>query len=116
MFTGRDKELKTLDKYFNRDKNRIQAIYARALAIDEKTYGKNHPQVATYANNLGLILKELGQLPEAQALLELALAIRLEFFGADYPHTKQVKRNLQYLRSTSPPTDNPPALPSPQPP
>ena len=116
MFTGRDKELKTLDKYFNRDKNRIQAIYARALAIDEKTYGKNHPQVATYANNLGMLLQELGQLPEAKALLERALAISLEFYGADHPHTKIYKKNLQDLLSISLSTDNPPALPSPQPP
>src|SRR5437899_1310 len=34
----------------------------RALAIGEKFYGTDHPQVAIYANNIGQILKDQGDL------------------------------------------------------
>ena len=46
-----------------------------ALVIDEKAFGPDHPNVARDANNLGLVLKDLGDLDGARKALERALAI-----------------------------------------
>ncbi len=52
-----------------------RAAYERALAIDEKVLGPDHPNVATLVNNLGRVLQDLGDLPGARAAFERALAI-----------------------------------------
>ena len=33
-----------------------RAAFERALAIDEKSFGPDHPEVATDVNNLGVVL------------------------------------------------------------
>ena len=38
--------------------------FERALKIDEKVYGPDHPTVAIDVNNLGLVLQALGKLAE----------------------------------------------------
>jgi Tetratricopeptide repeat len=52
-----------------------KALCRRALAIDELSFGPNHPRVATHLNNLALLLKTTGQLEEGEALYRRALAI-----------------------------------------
>jgi tetratricopeptide (TPR) repeat protein len=52
-----------------------RAAFERALAIDERTFGPDHPNVAIRVNNLGSVLKDLGQLDEARAAFERALTI-----------------------------------------
>jgi hypothetical protein len=38
-----------------------KAHFERALAIGEAALGPEHPTVATVANNLGVLLQELGE-------------------------------------------------------
>ena len=38
-----------------------RAAFERALAIDEKTFGPDHPDVATDVNNLGMVLQDPGR-------------------------------------------------------
>ena len=47
----------------------------RALAIDEESYGPDHPEVATDLNNLAVLLKDTNRLAEAESLSRRALAI-----------------------------------------
>src|SRR5690242_17527105 len=56
----------------------------RALAIDEATYGPDHPTVGVDLNNLALILQDLGQPGEARRLAERALAIAEAAYGPDH--------------------------------
>ena len=56
------------------DKARL--LYERALAIEEKAYGPNHPDVATVLTNLGITWTYLGQPDKARLLLERALVSR----------------------------------------
>ncbi len=49
--------------------------YERALAIAEKAFGPDHPQVAIRVNNLGTVLKDQGDLEGARKNFERALAI-----------------------------------------
>ena len=47
----------------------------RALAIDEKSYGPDHPDVARDLNNLAQLLQATNRLGEAEPLMRRALAI-----------------------------------------
>jgi len=42
-----------------------RAALERALGIDERVYGPDHPKVATSVNNLGSVLQDLGDLAGA---------------------------------------------------
>ena len=70
------------------DKNRLaeaEPLYRRALAIDEASYGPDHPQVARDLNNLAGLLKAKNRIDEAEPLFRRALAIFEASFGPDHP-------------------------------
>ncbi len=62
-----------------------RAAYERALRIDEKSFGPDHPKVAIDVNNLGSVLQDLGDLAGARAAFERALTIDEKSFGPDHP-------------------------------
>ena len=66
----------------------------RALLIDEKTFGPDHPNVARYANNIGQILKAQSDLDGALSYARRALAILTKFLGPDHANTRTVAGNL----------------------
>ena len=47
----------------------------RALAIDETSFGPDHPNVASDLNNLAQLLQATNRLAEAEPLMRRALAI-----------------------------------------
>jgi Tfp pilus assembly protein PilF len=59
--------------------------FERAIAIDEAAYGKDHPTVAIDVNNLGLVLRDLGDLNGAKTNYERALKIDEATYGKDHP-------------------------------
>ncbi len=59
--------------------------FERALKIGEKAYGAEHPTVAIVINNLGNVLRDLGDLAGARTSLERALKIDEEAYGAEHP-------------------------------
>ncbi len=59
-------------------------LLERALAIDEASFGSDHPRVAIRVNNLALALQDLGDLAQARKLFERALAIDEASFGSDH--------------------------------
>ena len=69
-------------------------VYLRALAIDEKALGNDHPEVAMDLSNLGIAYRALGRADIAQSLFERAHKLMLNALGADDPKTKAVERNL----------------------
>ncbi|MBX3055397.1 MAG: tetratricopeptide repeat protein [Anaerolineae bacterium] len=71
--------------------------YRRALAIDEKVYGPDHPDVARDLNNLGTLLQAEGDLAGARPYLERALAIREKALGSHHPDVTQSLNNLGML-------------------
>ncbi len=58
-------------------------LFQRTIAIDEKVYGADHPEVATTYNNLGSLLIDMGDLPNARVFIEKAIAIN-EIYGTDH--------------------------------
>ena len=75
-----------------------KSVHERALEIDEKVYGPDHPEVATDVNNLGGVLEDLGDLAGARKSYERALKIFQHFLGEDHPKTKLVRKNLESLQ------------------
>ena len=71
-----------------------RAAFERALAINERTFGPDHPNVAICVNNLGFVLQAQGDLPAARAAFERALAIDERTFGPDHPHVAIDVSNL----------------------
>jgi len=56
------------------DLQRSRSLFEQALASNLKTYGDNHPEVATSRASLAGLLRQLGDLPSARVLFEQALA------------------------------------------
>ena len=71
--------------------------HQRALAIDEKTYGPDHPDVARDVNTLGVVLRASGDPQGARVQYQRALRILQEFLGDDHPNTVLVRNNMRSL-------------------
>ncbi|MEX5708856.1 tetratricopeptide repeat protein, partial [Parafrankia sp. FMc6] len=69
-------------------------MFQRALAIDEATYGSDHPVVATRLNNLALALQDLDRFGEALPMLQRALAIDEATYGPDHSEVALRLNNL----------------------
>ena len=72
-------------------------LFERALAINEKVLGPDHPDTALSLNNLALLLQDQGDLAGARALHERALAIREKALGPQHPDTAESLNNLALL-------------------
>eukprot|EP00971_Amphidinium_carterae_P094667 1873710-Amphidinium_carterae.1 len=67
----------------------------RALRIEERHYGPEHPVVAQTLNNLAAASANLGDLPSAHEQVKCALRIfEASSLGAEHPHALVVKRHL----------------------
>ncbi|MGO4870277.1 MAG: tetratricopeptide repeat protein [Roseiarcus sp.] len=69
----------------------------RALAIDEASFGPDHPNVARDLNNLAQLLQDTNRLAEAEPLMRRALAIDGASFGPDHPNVAIDLNNLAGL-------------------
>ena len=79
------------------DTNRLaeaEPLMRRALAIDEQSYGPDHPDVAIRLNNLALLLQDTNRLAEAEPLMRRALAIDEKSYGPDHPNVAIRLNNL----------------------
>jgi tetratricopeptide (TPR) repeat protein len=72
-------------------------MYRRALAIDEASYGPDHPNVARDLNNLALLLRTANRLSEAEPMYRRALAIDEASYGPDHPDVAIRLNNLAVL-------------------
>lgn len=61
-----------------------EPLYRRALAIQEKSLGPDHPDVATTLNNLAQLFEDKGDYGEAEPLSRRALAIHEKALGPDH--------------------------------
>jgi len=54
--------------YNNANYEEAEPLYKRALALNEASFGKDHPEVATNLNNLAELYNETNRLAEAETL------------------------------------------------
>ena len=64
-----------------------ETLYRRALTIQEKVLGENHPSVAATLNNLAVLLAGRGRFGEAEPLHARALAIAEKSLGPSHLDT-----------------------------
>jgi tetratricopeptide (TPR) repeat protein len=80
---------------------RTEQLSRRALAIGEKSYGPNHPNVAAILSNLAGLLCVTNRPAEAEPLYRRALAINEKAYGLDQPEVAIALNNLaELLRDT----------------
>jgi tetratricopeptide (TPR) repeat protein len=63
-----------------------EPLMRRALAIDEASYGLDHPNVAIRLNNLAQLLRATNRLAEAEPLYRRCLKILIAFTDQGYQH------------------------------
>jgi len=76
---------------------KAEPLYRRALAINEKASGPDHPDVATNLNNLAELLQAKGDYTAAEPLFRRALAINEKALGPDHPTVATGLNNLASL-------------------
>jgi Tetratricopeptide repeat len=80
--------------------DQTEPLLRRALAIDEKSFGPDHPDVAVDLGNLAGLLRATNRLAEAEPLMRRAVAIVVEFTrrtGHRHPHLDAVFNNYEGL-------------------
>lgn len=63
----------------------------RALKIDEDSFGKDHPEVATDLISLGSLFQATNRGGDAEPLFRRALKIYEDSLGPDHPSTQNAR-------------------------
>jgi len=72
--------------------------YAKELIpAGEEAFGKNHPTVGVFLNNLALLYKSLGDYAKAEPLYKRSLAIDEKALGPEHPNVALFQNNLAFL-------------------
>jgi hypothetical protein len=77
-----------------------EPLMKRALAIDEKSYGPEHPKVAIRLNNLAQLVKAANRLGEAEPLMRRVVEIVSKFTrdtGHEHPYLQTFRSNYEIL-------------------
>jgi hypothetical protein len=72
-----------------------EPLYMRSLAIRERSFGPDHPLVASSLNNLAHLYDDQGRYADAEPLYMRSLAISEKSLGPDHP--RAVQRSLLNL-------------------
>jgi eukaryotic-like serine/threonine-protein kinase len=71
--------------------------YERALDIDRRFLGDDHPRVAQYQDNLAFVAQNMGDLKHAETLYRDALVRKETAYGERHPETAMTKGNYGLL-------------------
>ncbi|SMF96704.1 Tetratricopeptide repeat-containing protein [Methylomagnum ishizawai] len=74
-----------------------EPLMRRALAIDEQSYGPEHPDVARDLNNLAQLLQATNRLAEAEPLMRRVVKIFEKSYGPEHPNVATALNNLASL-------------------
>src|SRR5215471_13152244 len=74
-----------------------ETFHRRAIVIDEKVLGKDHPDVARDYNNLALLLHAQGKYDQAEPLYRRAIENDEKILGKDHPNVALRYNNLALL-------------------
>jgi len=80
------------------------SLSRKALEMDRRLFGEQHPAVADLLNNLGAIEADRGNFPASESYYRQALAIVERWYGPDHPETAA---NLTALAQTLTPEGRP---------
>ncbi len=74
-----------------------EKVTKEALEVAKRTFGSDHPDVATTLNNLALLYRSQGKYAEAEPLYKRALVIYEKALGKNHPQVAQSLNNLGLL-------------------
>jgi tetratricopeptide (TPR) repeat protein len=74
-----------------------EPLYQRAITIGEETLGPEHPDLATYLNNLANLYRNQGNYAEAEPLYQRAITIGEKTLGPEHPNLATWLNNLANL-------------------
>ena len=74
-----------------------KATYERALDIDRRLLGDDHPRVAVHLHNLAIVTENLGDLKAAESLFIDAIGRYEHVFGPHHPETARAWSNYGQL-------------------
>jgi tetratricopeptide (TPR) repeat protein len=82
-------KLKQLGDHYEEmgDYESAELLFRRALAVQEKEVGEDHPSLAVDLYNLGLLCYAQSKFLDAETMLTRAWAIELNSFGPVHPET-----------------------------
>jgi CHAT domain-containing protein/tetratricopeptide (TPR) repeat protein len=72
-------------------------LVQRVLSMGEKTFGPDHPLIATPLNNLAMLYRAQGRYADAEPPFKRSLAIFEKAFGPDHPNVATSLTNLAGL-------------------
>ncbi|MCP4050602.1 MAG: tetratricopeptide repeat protein, partial [bacterium] len=75
----------------------IEPLYKRALKINEKALGVDHPDVAISLNNLAELYYNQGRYKEAEPLYRHALKTLKQTLGTDHPEVAITRKSMRAL-------------------
>lgn len=75
-----------------------EAMYRQALSVHVDLYGAGDPRTALVQENLARLYKAMGQLHEAESLLERVLATREKSLGSMHPDVARTLVGLSAIR------------------
>jgi len=78
-------------------------VFDANLAAAERAFGPGHPSYAQELNNAAAVEQRLGHTDRAIAMLEQAVVIRTEVYGAEHPAVAEALVNLAALYDASDP-------------
>ena len=71
--------------------------YERALEVDRRVLGDDHPQLAIYLSNLATVVQNMGDLQQAESLYRQAIDRNMRAYGDRHPETAAAKGNYGLL-------------------
>jgi serine/threonine protein kinase len=71
--------------------------YERALDIDRRVLGDDHPRISQYLDNLAFVAQNMGDLKQAETLYRDALNRKETTYGERHPETVMTKGNYGLL-------------------
>ena len=74
-----------------------EPLYKRALAIKEKAFGPDHPDVAISLSTLAQLYQTQGRYVDAEPLYKRALAIKEKILGTNHPDVATILNHLAFL-------------------
>ncbi|KKK86115.1 hypothetical protein LCGC14_2766480, partial [marine sediment metagenome] len=86
--------------YQNGQYDRAVVVAEKALTIQVKALGPDHPDVATSLNNLAMLYKNQGEYALAEPLYKRSLAIKEKVHGPEHPDVATTLKNLARLYKT----------------
>lgn len=91
--------LSDLAEVYTRDQQweLAKETYERALDIDRRVLGDDHPRIATRLQNLAIVAQYLGDLKQAESLYQEAIRRNEQVYGERHPVTAACKGNYGLL-------------------